>query len=139
MDAKGSQNWCHINFINHRSMRRAKDIITQLTEYLVKLKLPIKSCKSHTSALRKSIISGYFHNAARRTKEGYVAISPSNTVMHIHPSSTYFNSAKAPQWTIYHELVYTSKEYIRDIVKVNPKWLVEMAPSYFCLVNINVK
>jgi HrpA-like RNA helicase len=35
--------------------------------------------------------------------------------VYIHPSSALFN--KNPEWMIYHELVLTSKEYMRQVCK----------------------
>ncbi|KMU80003.1 pre-mRNA-splicing factor ATP-dependent RNA helicase prp16 [Coccidioides immitis RMSCC 3703] len=35
-----------------------------------------------------------------------------------------------PKWVIYHELVLTSKEYMRSNMPLQPEWLVELAPHY---------
>ncbi len=32
---------------------------------------------------------------------------------------------------IYHELVLTTKEYMRECMAIDPKWLVELAPRFF--------
>ena len=32
---------------------------------------------------------------------------------------------------IYHELVLTTKEYMRETTALDPKWLVEFAPAFF--------
>ena len=32
---------------------------------------------------------------------------------------------------MYHELVFTSKEYMRQVVEIKPEWLVEIAPHYY--------
>ena len=49
--------------------------------------------------------------------------------MYIHPSSSLFN--KNPEWVVYHELVLTTKEYMREVCTIDPKWLVEVAPMFF--------
>ena len=49
--------------------------------------------------------------------------------VYIHPSSALFN--KHPDWLIYHELVLTSKEYMRSVMVIEPKWLTELAPRFF--------
>ena len=36
-----------------------------------------------------------------------------------------------PDRVIYHELVQTTKEYMREVTAVDPKWLVEFAPAFF--------
>jgi len=32
---------------------------------------------------------------------------------------------------VYHELVMTTKEYMREVTAIDPKWLVEFAPKFF--------
>lgn len=36
-----------------------------------------------------------------------------------------------PRWVVYHELVLTSKEYMRTVSEIKPGWLVEIAPHYY--------
>jgi hypothetical protein len=36
---------------------------------------------------------------------------------------------------LYHELVLTTKEYMREVLAVDPKWLAEMAPTFFRLAD----
>lgn len=31
----------------------------------------------------------------------------------------------------YHELAFTSKEYMRNVIPIEPDWLVEIAPHYY--------
>lgn len=50
-------------------------------------------------------------------------------VVYIHPSSALFN--RNPEWLIYHELVLTTKEYMREVIAIEPKWLLELAPRFF--------
>ncbi len=39
--------------------------------------------------------------------------------------------ALPPTWVLYHELVETAKEYMRNIITIKPEWLVEIAPHYY--------
>lgn len=32
---------------------------------------------------------------------------------------------------MYHELVQTTKEYMREVTTIDPRWLVEFAPAFF--------
>ncbi len=32
---------------------------------------------------------------------------------------------------IYHQLVLTSKEYCRECLAIEPKWLIELAPQFY--------
>ena len=36
-----------------------------------------------------------------------------------------------PEWAVYHELVMTTKEYMREVLSIEPRWLLEVAPKYF--------
>jgi pre-mRNA-splicing factor ATP-dependent RNA helicase DHX16 len=36
-----------------------------------------------------------------------------------------------PKWVIYHELVFTTKEFMREIIEVKPEWMMEVAPHYY--------
>lgn len=92
-------------------------------------KLDIVSCGKNVARVQKAICSGFFRNAARKDpQEGYRTLVD-NQVVYIHPSSALFN--RQPDWVIYHELVLTTKEYMRECTAMDPKWLVEFAPSFF--------
>jgi pre-mRNA-splicing factor ATP-dependent RNA helicase DHX16 len=41
-----------------------------------------------------------------------------------------------PKWVVYHELVLTSKEYMRNVIEIKPEWLMEIAPHYYRLSDI---
>ena len=74
-------------------------------------------------------MSGFFHHAAKKDpQEGYRTLSD-GTPCYIHPSSALFN--KNPEMVMYNELVTTTKEYMRNIITIEPKWLIEVAPRYF--------
>ena len=47
----------------------------------------------------------------------------------IHPNSSLFEDL--PRWVIYHELVFTTKEYMRNTIEIENKWLLEVAPHYY--------
>ncbi|CAG9990236.1 unnamed protein product [Clonostachys byssicola] len=124
-----SNPWCFENFIQARSMRLAKDIRNQLEETMKRHKHPIVSCGRNTQKLRQALCSGFFRHAARKDpQEGYKTLIE-GTPVYLHPSSALFG--KQAEWVIYHELVLTSKEYMRYTTSIEPKWLVEAAPTFF--------
>ncbi|CAL2033419.1 hypothetical protein CAEBREN_12329 [Caenorhabditis brenneri] len=124
-----SQPWCFENFIQVRSMKRAQDIRKQLLGIMDRHKLLMKSCGRDVSRVQKAICSGFFRNAAKRDpQEGYRTLTDGQNV-YIHPSSACFQHQ--PEWVVYHELVMTTKEYMREVTAIDPKWLVEFAPSFF--------
>eukprot|EP00834_Sanchytrium_tribonematis_P004233 NODE_197_length_13258_cov_0.852344.p2 type:complete len:847 gc:universal NODE_197_length_13258_cov_0.852344:6301-3761(-) len=125
--SKYSNDWCFQNFVQFRYLRRAKQVREQLFRYVSKMKEPLRSTKN-TKLILKSIVSGYFHHVAKKEKGVYVSVME-ETPMFMHPSSSLFH--KQPIWVLYHELIFTSKEYMRQIIKIDPKWLVELAPHLF--------
>lgn len=132
---KFSNPWCYDNFIQSRAMKRAQDVRTQLLSIMERFKLEVQSCKSDYSRIRKAITAGFFAHAARKDpKEGYRTLVDSHQI-YIHPSSALFN--RAPEWVVYHELVLTTKEYMRDVCTIEPKWLVDVAPHFYKKIDPN--
>tara|TARA_B100000795_G_scaffold115458_1_gene85759 strand:- start:152 stop:1834 length:1683 start_codon:yes stop_codon:yes gene_type:complete len=128
-NSKFSNPWCFENFIQARSMRRAQDVRKQLLAIMDRYKLDIVSAGKNFTKVRKAICSGFFMHAAKKDpQEGYKTMDEGQ-VVYIHPSSALFN--RAPEWLIYHELVLTTKEYMREVMAIDPKWLTELAPRFF--------
>uniref|UniRef100_A0A671KDN3 RNA helicase n=1 Tax=Sinocyclocheilus anshuiensis TaxID=1608454 RepID=A0A671KDN3_9TELE len=102
-------------------------IITNLS--LFRHKLDVVSCGKATVRVQKAICSGFFRNAAKKDpQEGYRTLIDQQ-VVYIHPSSALFN--RQPEWVVYHELVLTTKEYMREVTTIDPRWLVEFSPAFF--------
>ncbi|PKS09134.1 hypothetical protein jhhlp_003748 [Lomentospora prolificans] len=126
----GYQNaWCFENYIQHRSMKRSKDVRDQLVKIMERYRHPIVSCGRDTHKVRQALCSGFFRNAARKDpQEGYKTLTE-GTPVYLHPSSALFG--KQAEWVIYHTLVLTTKEYMHHTTAIEPKWLVDAAPSFF--------
>ncbi|CAM1503282.1 Fc.00g080580.m01.CDS01 [Cosmosporella sp. VM-42] len=124
-----SSPWCFENFIQARSMRRAKDVRDQLVKIMDRYKHQVVSCGRNTQKVRQALCSGFFRNAARKDpQEGYKTLIE-GTPVYLHPSSALFG--KQAEWVIYHTLVLTTKEYMHCTTSIEPKWLVEAAPTFF--------
>eukprot|EP00741_Cyanophora_paradoxa_P023533 tig00021589_g22735.t1 len=126
---KFSNPWCYENFIQARSLRRAQDVRKQLLTIMDRYKLDIMSAGRNYNKVRKAICSGFFSHAAKKDpQEGYRTLVQGQPV-YIHPSSALFQ--KNPEWVLYHELILTTKEYMREVCAIDAKWLVELAPKFF--------
>jgi ATP-dependent RNA helicase DHX8/PRP22 len=126
---KFANPWCFENFIQARSMRRAKDVRDQLVKIMERHKHPIVSCGRNTQKVRQALCSGFFRNTARKDpQEGYKTLIE-GTPVYLHPSSALFG--KQAEWVIYNTLILTSKEYMHCTTAIEPKWLVEAAPTFF--------
>lgn len=126
----GSSNpWCYENFIQARAMQRAQKVRDQLVQIMQRHRHPIVSCLRDTAKVRRAMCAGFFRNAARKDpQEGYKTLIE-GTPVYLHPSSALFG--KQAEWVIYHTLVMTTKEYMQTTTTIEPKWLVEAAPTFF--------
>lgn len=124
-----STQWCYENFIQYRSMKRARDVREQLVGLMQRVEIDMVTCLPETVNIRKAITAGYFYHISRLSKGGhYKTIKHNQTVM-IHPNSSLFE--ELPRWVLYHELVFTTKEYMRQVIEIESKWLLEVAPHYY--------
>jgi len=130
-----SQTWCYDNFIQARALKRTQDVRKQLQQMMDRYKLDLISCGKNFNRIRKSIVSGFFAKAARKDpQEGYKTLVE-GTPVYIHPGSALFQ--RNPDWVVYHELVQTSKEYMREVTAIDPKWLVEFAGKFYKMADPN--
>ncbi|EEH22573.1 hypothetical protein PABG_04784 [Paracoccidioides brasiliensis Pb03] len=128
-NSRFSNPWCFENFIQARQMRRAQDVREQLVTIMERYKHKIVSCGRNTTKIRQALCSGFFRNAARKDpQEGYKTLIE-GTPVYMHPSSALFG--KAAEHVIFHTLVLTTKEYMHCTTCIEPKWLVEAAPTFF--------
>jgi len=128
VETEYSLQWCFENFIQFRSMQRAHDVRDQLVQLLERVEIPLVSNKDEEE-LRKCISAGFFYHTAKLQKDGVYRTSKHNQSVIIHPSSCLFKDQ--PRWVIYHELVFTTKEYMRQVISIKPEWLIEIAPHYY--------
>ncbi|KAK4938803.1 DEAH-box ATP-dependent RNA helicase prp22 [Elasticomyces elasticus] len=124
-----SDPWCFENFIQKRQIARARDVRQQLVSIMQRYKHQIVSCGRNTVKVRQALCSGFFRNSARKDpQEGYKTLIE-GTPVYMHPSSALFG--KPAEHVIFHTLVLTTKEYMHCATVIEPKWLVEAAPTFF--------
>lgn len=124
-----SDPWCFENFIQPRNIKRAEDVRKQLIQILDRHRLKIISCGRDTMRVRQALCAGFFRNSARKDPtEGYKTLVE-GTPVYMHPASALFG--KHAEHVIYHSLVETTREYMHNVTAIEPKWLVEAAPTFF--------
>ncbi|KAG2382425.1 hypothetical protein C9374_005627 [Naegleria lovaniensis] len=147
-----SVTWCQQHFIQERSMLRAKKIREQLVQLMERVEMEMLSNPQDSEAIRKAITCGFFYNVA--TLEGhtgsYRTMQKKQTV-YVHPSSCLFvgndkdklvtivgdpklapkDQKELPKWVVFFELVLTTQEYMRQVVAIEPEWLLEIAPHLY--------
>jgi len=130
-DTNYSINWCFENYVQHRSMKRARDIREQLVDMLEKVEIELTSDPQNIDGIRKATTSGYFYHVAKLTKSGSFKTVKQPHTVEIHPTSCLFMKEVPPKMVCYHELVLTTKEYMRQVIEIKPEWLTEVAPHFY--------
>ncbi|KAE9453149.1 hypothetical protein C3L33_14929, partial [Rhododendron williamsianum] len=112
--------WCFENFVQSRSLRRAQDVRKQLLTIMDRYKLDVVSAGKNFTKVCKAITAGFFFHAGRKDpQEGYRTLVE-NQPVYIHPSSSVFQRQPTG---FYHELVMTTKEYMREVIVIDPSGL----------------
>ncbi|EZG67536.1 RNA helicase [Gregarina niphandrodes] len=136
------QQWCFDNFVQFRSLNRARDIYDQFVALLPRVGLAIPNTTSEDLVrIKKAIASAFFMQAAVLTRNGQYKTLVTNRVADIHPSSSLFITQDAnqrpaqplyrPPCVIYGELVLTTKKYLRNVTEIEARWLSELVPHFF--------
>ena len=74
---KSRGQWCSDNFLNVRSLSKAQDIFEQLQRHVEQLGLAAKSCGTNYDVVRRALVTGLFHHAARIQPDGTYKVCPS--------------------------------------------------------------
>ncbi|KAK9460137.1 Pre-mRNA-splicing factor ATP-dependent RNA helicase-like protein cdc28 [Lipomyces oligophaga] len=133
VETEFSTVWAQENFIQIKSLTRARDVREQLSRLCDRVGVKLSSAGSNDSGvqnIQKAITAGFFANTARLTMSGdsYRTVKTGQTV-YIHPSSVM--AKKRPRWLLYHELVLTSREFMRNVMEIQPQWLLEVSPHFY--------
>ncbi|XP_050224763.1 probable pre-mRNA-splicing factor ATP-dependent RNA helicase DEAH9 isoform X1 [Mercurialis annua] len=127
-----SSQWCHKNFVNYQAMRKVLEVREQLRRVALRIGIVLKSCERDTLVVRKAITAGFFANACRLepySHNGMYKTIRGSQEVYIHPSSVLFRVN--PKLVIYHSLVSTDRQYMRNVITIDPSWLTEAAPHFF--------
>jgi pre-mRNA-splicing factor ATP-dependent RNA helicase DHX16 len=123
--------WCGENFVQAKSMKRARDVREQLVALCERVEVPLESAPGDSDALGQAIASGFFYNTAKMDRTGTYRTVKRSACVHIHPSSCLAKAELPPLWVVFHELVDTGKEYMRQVFTIKKEWLGAIAPHYF--------
>jgi ATP-dependent RNA helicase DDX35 len=142
---------CRDNHLNYKSMQKAISIRNQLRRYLERLGIRIpddgqqdpqtrvglstRAEKASAETILKCLTTGYFANAAKMQPDGTFKSVSGGVTLHAHPTSLMFN--RKAEYVIFGELLETGgskgegKIYIKDVSKIEKKWLVEYSRGYY--------
>ena len=128
---KCSARWCVENFIQSKAMRRVQEIREQLVDIMKKTGMRLRSAGGLWDPVREAIASAFFHNAARMKGVGEYVNMRTGLPCYLHPTSSLYGLGYTPEYIVYHELVYTTKEYMQHVTAVDPFWLARVGPMFY--------
>ncbi|KAI3765616.1 hypothetical protein L2E82_15655 [Cichorium intybus] len=128
---KNLRKWCKDNFINSRSLKHARDIYNQIRENVERMGLKIGSCGDDLLPLRRCLAASYFLNAALKQPDGTYRVLANGQIAEIHPTSV-LRRTKA-ECIIFYNLVQTTRNYVRNVTRIDYLWLAELAPQCYAL------
>jgi hypothetical protein len=120
-----SIQWCYENYVQARSMKKARDIREQLVGLCERVEMELTT-STEVDEICKALTAGFFFNCARLGKtQDYQTIKHSHSV-YIYPGSVLSRDQREGvlhPHLVYHELTFTTKEYMRNIfpIKVGPR------------------
>ncbi|CUM64605.1 uncharacterized protein PRCAT00002213001 [Priceomyces carsonii] len=128
--------WCSKNFLQAKSLLRAKDIKNQLLLIMKKNKLPILGSRSDED-IKKCLCASFYQQLAKLVKMNingsseFINLRHNYMKMYLHPTSALNEGGLTSKYVIYHELILTSKEYMNYVTAVDPLWLLEFGFVFY--------
>ncbi|BGP30842.1 Pre-mRNA-splicing factor ATP-dependent RNA helicase PRP16 [Rhodotorula toruloides] len=126
-----SDAWAARHFLHPKTLRKAREVRTQLLDIMKHQKLDIIPCGTDWDVIRKTICGAYFHQAARVKGIGEFQHLRTGVPMHLHATSSLYGLGFLPDYVVYHELVLTSKEYMSTVTSVDAYWLAELGSKFY--------
>lgn len=71
------------------------------------------------------MVSGFFSNAAQLQRDGSYMSVRGQRQLFVHESSVL--SHEAAPWIVFYDVVHTDKHYMRDVTRIEPNFLSELA------------
>ena len=128
LGSSAKRRWCEKNFLSYQRVREWSDTIVQLKELLaehLELKVGELSREVDHGAFHRCVLAGFASHVGARTEKGEYR-GPSGALFQLHPSGTL--ARRAPNWIVAAEIVETTKRYARICARVQPEWIVRVAP-----------
>ncbi|PON82810.1 RNA helicase family protein [Trema orientale] len=142
-------DWLKDNGLQVRGMMFVKDVRKQLCQIMQKIAkgpLDVQTSRRQRESqqdyynLRKALCVGYANQLAERMvyHNGYRTLGFKSQVVQVHPSTVLKpdDEGKLPDYVLYHELIATSRPYLRTVCSVDIKWVMPIR-NKFNNLNIN--
>ncbi|XP_049352747.1 probable pre-mRNA-splicing factor ATP-dependent RNA helicase DEAH4 [Solanum verrucosum] len=141
-------DWCKENNLQVRGMVFVTDVRKQLSQIMQKItkgSLDVQTSnrrrggQQEFKSLRKALCIGYANQLAERMirHNGYRPLGFKSELVQVHPSSVLKSDEDGmlPNYVVYHELIVTSRPFMRNVCAVEMRWV---APILAKLDKLNV-
>jgi len=91
-NVKRGREWCNDHQINYRAMAKAVKINDQLSRAAVSEGIKLMSSGENSDAVLRSLVAGFFMNAAHKDMDGSFKVFNTGQKLKIHPSSVLFQA-----------------------------------------------
>lgn len=126
----GRSKFCRDIYLNENAMKQVDDMIHNLKPYLKKYNISVRSSVDNDGEdILKSLLKGFFLNIAQKQSDGSYRSLRWNIPLHIHPSSVLYSIM--PEYVLYHEVVSTAKNYVKEVSQVDKKWVMEIGSHFY--------
>ncbi|KAL6505440.1 hypothetical protein OROHE_022819 [Orobanche hederae] len=127
--------WCKENNLQVRGMMFVKDVRNQLCQIMQKIakgSMDVKTSKKQKEGqnyrtLRQALCSGYANQLAERMirHNGFRTLGFKSQLVQVHPSSVLNpdEDGMLPNYVVYHELIATTRPYMRNVCAVEMQWV----------------
>lgn len=130
-------DWCKDNNLQVRGMKFVRDVRKQLSQIMQKIakgSLDVQTNERRKESqedyrnLRKSLSVGYANQLAERMirHNGYRTLGFKPQLVQVHPSSVLRTDEEGmlPNYVVYHELISTSRPFMRNVCAVEMPWVM---------------
>ena len=137
LGSSARRKWCEKNYLSHQRMREWGDTVSQLRELFVEhfeIKVGEPSAETDQGAFHRAVLAGFASHVGAKAEgkaDGKADSKgeyrgPSGALFSLHPSSTL--ARRTPNWIVAVEIVETTKRFARICARVQPEWIVRVAP-----------
>lgn len=91
----------------------------------------VHSVCDDVSVVTRCISAAYFEHAATLASDGRYRSVLDGRLLALHPTSVCSLYGSPPEWIVYQRADLRDQEYAVDVTVINPKWLLELAPTAF--------
>lgn len=150
VDNNKSRSWCDEYMLNQHALTRATEVCRHLKRYMARFK-SLESTATHeeddnvklssngeeieekarSATIRRCIVGGYFAKAAKLHSDGVYRTLRDQRPVQLHPTSVYYHMGTLPDYIIFHQSILTTEEFVRDVSRIDPRWLVDLAPDFY--------